>query len=174
MSDDQEPLDDQQLKAARAARLRREIFNGYVGDRRAIVRRRVDFGCDLEYLVAGSGINGDDALAPIDREDFRVILELSRTTSAEIVATALSMDVDNNLTSSVVAIADEVCGTVPDGSVPQGIGAQFAAIAEATRNLLYGLKYSKERGMSVAEAIEVSAKSIASALEQLAGSIADR
>ncbi len=45
--------------------------------------------------------------------------------------------------------------------------------AEATRHLLYGLKYSRGEGMSVAEAIEVGAKSIAESGQALASAIED-
>jgi hypothetical protein len=40
-------------------------------------------------------------------------------------------------------------------------------LAERTGDLLYGLKYSNERGMSVAEAIEVSGEKIADAVARL-------
>lgn len=38
------------------------------------------------------------------------------------------------------------------------VAAQTSVLASATNELLYGLKYGKETGMSIAEAIEVGAK----------------
>jgi|KBSSwiStaDraftv2_1062776.scaffolds.fasta_scaffold00132_80 hypothetical protein len=49
------------------------------------------------------------------------------------------------------------------------VAAQLAALAGATNELLYGLKYSKDTGMSIAEAIEVAGNNIASGLGGLGG-----
>jgi hypothetical protein len=54
------------------------------------------------------------------------------------------------------------------------VAAQLAVLANATNGLLYGLKYSKGDGMSIAEAVEVASKNIASGLESLAGEVRDR
>jgi len=41
------------------------------------------------------------------------------------------------------------------------VAAQISVLASATSELLYGLKYGKDTGMSIAEAIEVAAKNAA-------------
>ncbi len=52
------------------------------------------------------------------------------------------------------------------------VAAAIDRLASATNGLLYGLKYSKDQGMSLAEAIEVStakaADTIASAISEVA------
>lgn len=53
------------------------------------------------------------------------------------------------------------------------IAESLSECASAIGGLLYGLKYSGEQGLSIAEAIEVSAKSVASALAEVAGKIDD-
>jgi predicted alpha/beta-hydrolase family hydrolase len=45
------------------------------------------------------------------------------------------------------------------------IAAELNALAGATHDLLYGLKYGREQGMSIAEALEVGAGKVASAIE---------
>jgi hypothetical protein len=47
------------------------------------------------------------------------------------------------------------------------IAKSIADLAKATDGLLYGLKYSKGDGMSVAEAIEVAGKSVADAVRDV-------
>lgn len=54
------------------------------------------------------------------------------------------------------------------------VAAQLAVLANATNGLLYGLKYSKSEGMSLAESIEVAGKSVAAGIESLAGEIRDK
>ena len=51
------------------------------------------------------------------------------------------------------------------------IAAAILQNASATNGILYALKYSKDRGLSVAEAIEVSAKTLAEAVDGLGSSI---
>lgn len=51
------------------------------------------------------------------------------------------------------------------------VAEQLARLAEATRGLLYGLKYSKADGMSIAEAIEVAGKSVGSAISESVGEL---
>lgn len=46
------------------------------------------------------------------------------------------------------------------------VAAALRALAQSTDGLLYGLKYSKGDGMSVAEAIEVAGKAQAEALRE--------
>ena len=45
------------------------------------------------------------------------------------------------------------------------VAASISALADATNELLYGLKYSKTEGLSVSESIETAGKAIASAIE---------
>jgi hypothetical protein len=45
------------------------------------------------------------------------------------------------------------------------VAESISALASATNGLLYGLKYSREKGLSLAEAIEVSAEKVARAIE---------
>lgn len=51
------------------------------------------------------------------------------------------------------------------------VAAQLASLANATNGLLYGLKYGKFEGMSIAEAIEVASKNVATGLDSLASEI---
>ena len=53
------------------------------------------------------------------------------------------------------------------------VAAELSALASATRGLLYGLKYSKDNGVSIAEAIELSAKTQAEAVQGLAQAVLD-
>ena len=52
----------------------------------------------------------------------------------------------------------------PMANAIMNVAAQISALARATNGLLYGLKYSKGDGMSVAEAIEVAGKNIEAGL----------
>lgn len=54
------------------------------------------------------------------------------------------------------------------------VAAQLASLAKATSGLLYGLKYSKNDGMSIAEAMEVASKNISEGLESLANTLHDK
>lgn len=54
------------------------------------------------------------------------------------------------------------------------VAAQLAVLARATDGLLYGLKYSKGKGMSIAEAIEVASQNVATAIDGIASSVADK
>jgi hypothetical protein len=49
------------------------------------------------------------------------------------------------------------------------VARQIGELAAATNGLLYGLKYGKQEGMSIAEATEVAGGRIADALTELAG-----
>lgn len=51
------------------------------------------------------------------------------------------------------------------------VAKELSALAKATNGLLYGLKYSKDNGLSIAEAIEVGAQSIASAVSEHASEV---
>lgn len=53
------------------------------------------------------------------------------------------------------------------------VAAQLAVLARATDGLLYGLKYSKVQGMSIAEAMEVASQNIATALDGISSAISD-
>lgn len=53
------------------------------------------------------------------------------------------------------------------------VAREIAGLSKATRGLLNGLKYSEERGMSIAEAIEKGAEEIASAVGRSAPDVSD-
>lgn len=54
------------------------------------------------------------------------------------------------------------------------VAAQLAALARATDGLIYGLKYSKGEGKSIAEAIEVASGAVATSIDGLVSAVADR
>jgi microcystin degradation protein MlrC len=54
------------------------------------------------------------------------------------------------------------------------VAAQLSVLASATNGLLYGLKYGKKEGLSVAEALEAASKNVAHGLESVAESLANR
>ena len=49
----------------------------------------------------------------------------------------------------------------PVANAIMNVASELNFLANATQSLLYGLKYGKETGMSIAEAIEVGLKAIA-------------
>jgi hypothetical protein len=53
------------------------------------------------------------------------------------------------------------------------VAAQLADCATATRGLLYAFKYSKDTGLSVAEALEVSSQNVANGLANGLASLAE-
>jgi hypothetical protein len=57
------------------------------------------------------------------------------------------------------------------------VAHELCRLADATNGLLYGLKYGKQEGMSIAEAVEVGCKaageSIATAIQQAAETLSD-
>lgn len=55
----------------------------------------------------------------------------------------------------------------PMVSAVLNVAASLSELALATDRLLYGLKYSGKEGMSIAEAIQVSGKKIATALASI-------
>lgn len=59
----------------------------------------------------------------------------------------------------------------PIANAIYNVAAQIADLSASVNVLLYGLKYSRQEGMSVAEAIEVAADRVAGPLSDLAQSI---
>jgi hypothetical protein len=53
------------------------------------------------------------------------------------------------------------------------VAESLSRLAEATDGLLYGLKYSRAEGTSVAEAIENAAQKVASGLSSVSEALAD-
>ncbi|WP_437606270.1 hypothetical protein WMF20_35460 [Sorangium sp. So ce834] len=57
------------------------------------------------------------------------------------------------------------------------VARELRRLADATNGLLYGLKYGKEQGLSIAEAVEVGCKaageSIATSIQQAAETLSD-
>lgn len=51
------------------------------------------------------------------------------------------------------------------------VAAAIGQLARATDGLLYGLKYGKAQGVSIAEALEVGARRISSSVDSLASNI---
>lgn len=53
----------------------------------------------------------------------------------------------------------------PTTNALYNIAASLDKLADATNGLLYGLKYGKRDGMSIAEAVEVAGKGVAESIE---------
>lgn len=54
------------------------------------------------------------------------------------------------------------------------VAAQLSVLASATNGLLYGLKFGKKEGLSVAEALEAASKNVAAGLDSVAERLANR
>jgi hypothetical protein len=61
----------------------------------------------------------------------------------------------------------------PTANAMLNIAASIAELADATNGLLYGLKYSKAEGMSIAEALEVSIEKVSNSIDSGVGEIAE-
>ena len=61
----------------------------------------------------------------------------------------------------------------PTANAQLNIAEALAGCADGLNGLLYGLKYSKGEGMSIAESIEVSGKRIAESLDALPRALAE-
>ncbi len=51
------------------------------------------------------------------------------------------------------------------------VARELRALSTATHQLLYGMKYSDERGLSIAEAIEKASETIAAAMPEAWGEV---
>lgn len=54
------------------------------------------------------------------------------------------------------------------------VAMSLSELAEATNGLLYGLKYGKQEGLSIAEALEASGKDITNSLGNIVDAISSR
>lgn len=62
----------------------------------------------------------------------------------------------------------------PQANAILNVAAAIFDLSKSVNELLYGLKFGKQEGMSIAEAIEVGSKNIESSLDAVASAIQEK